>query len=159
MALRPTSADSQREYECTPLLRQYFLKSTDLSFHGTGILDNVAAELNARPRRRHGYRTPAQVLTKLLSNQSNQTGFALTARIRRLYVGRVKRTTTCPRTYRCQWWRRSARQPSPLWHGRGRADYRASFRSRTPNPPRGGNTAFPLNRCASVFRRQSSWRN
>jgi hypothetical protein len=34
------------------LLRQYFPKGTDLSFHGPGILDNVAAELNARPRKR-----------------------------------------------------------------------------------------------------------
>ena len=60
------------------LLRQYFPKSTDLSFHGPGILDNVAAELNARPRKRHGYRTPAEVLTELFSNQSNQTSVALT---------------------------------------------------------------------------------
>ena len=60
------------------LLRQYFPKSTDLSFHGRGILENVAAELNARPRKRHGYRTPAEVLTALLSNPSNQTGVALT---------------------------------------------------------------------------------
>ena len=60
------------------LLRQYFPKSTDLSFHGPGILDNVAAELNARPRKRHGYRTPAEVLSELLSNQSNQTGVATT---------------------------------------------------------------------------------
>ena len=60
------------------LLRQYFPKSTDLSFHGPGILDNVAAELNARPRKRHGYRTPAEVLTEILSNQSNQTGVATT---------------------------------------------------------------------------------
>ena len=60
------------------LLRQYFPKSTDLSFHGPGILDNVAAELNARPRKRHGYRTPAEVLTELLSNQSNQTSVATT---------------------------------------------------------------------------------
>ena len=60
------------------LLRQYFPKSTDLSFHGPGILDNVAAELNARPRKRHGYRTPAEVLTEILSNQSNQAGVATT---------------------------------------------------------------------------------
>lgn len=60
------------------LLRQYFPKSTDLSFHGPGILDNVAAELNARPRKRHGYRTPAEVLAEILSNPSNQTGVALT---------------------------------------------------------------------------------
>jgi len=61
------------------LLRQYFPKSTDLSFHGPGILDNVAAELNARPRKRHGYRTPAEVLAELLSNPTNQTGVAPTA--------------------------------------------------------------------------------
>ncbi|MGC5078512.1 IS30 family transposase, partial [Agrococcus sp. DT81.2] len=41
------------------LLRQYFPKGTDLSFHGPGLLDNVADELNARPRRRHDYETPA----------------------------------------------------------------------------------------------------
>jgi hypothetical protein len=60
------------------LLRQHFPKSTDLSFHGPGILENVAAELNARPRKRHGYRTPAEVLTTLISNPSNQTGVAPT---------------------------------------------------------------------------------
>jgi IS30 family transposase len=52
------------------LLRQYFPKGTDLSFHGPGILDNVAAELNARPRKRHGFRTPAEELDRLLSNPS-----------------------------------------------------------------------------------------
>jgi len=52
------------------LLRQYFPKSTDLSFHGPGILDNVAAELNARPRKRLGWRTPAEELDRLLSNPS-----------------------------------------------------------------------------------------
>lgn len=60
------------------LLRQYFPKSTDLSFHGPGILANVAAELNARPRKRHGYRTPSEVLTELLLNPSNQAGVATT---------------------------------------------------------------------------------
>ena len=52
------------------LLRQYFPKGTDLSFHGPGILDNVAAELNARPRKRHNWRTPAEELDRLLSNPS-----------------------------------------------------------------------------------------
>jgi IS30 family transposase len=52
------------------LLRQYFPKGTDLSFHGPGILDNVAAELNARPRKRHGWRTPAEELHRLLSDPS-----------------------------------------------------------------------------------------
>ena len=58
------------------LLREYFPKSTDLSFHGPGILENVAAELNRRPRKRHGYRTPAEVLATLFSNPTNQTGVA-----------------------------------------------------------------------------------
>ncbi|MGH3540487.1 MAG: IS30 family transposase [Pseudonocardiaceae bacterium] len=52
------------------LLRQYFPKGTDLSFHGLGILDNVAAELNARPRKRFGWRTPAEELNRLLSDPS-----------------------------------------------------------------------------------------
>jgi transposase, IS30 family len=52
------------------LLRQYFPKGTDLSFHGPGILDNVAAELNSRPRKRHHWRTPAEELNRLLSNPS-----------------------------------------------------------------------------------------
>jgi IS30 family transposase len=49
------------------LLRQYFPKSTDLSFYGPGLLDQVAAELNARPRKRLDYATPAEVLERLLS--------------------------------------------------------------------------------------------
>ena len=51
----------------TGLLRQYFPKSTDLSFYGPGMLDQVAAELNARPRKRHGFATPAEKLEQLLS--------------------------------------------------------------------------------------------
>jgi IS30 family transposase len=49
------------------LLRQYFPKGTDLAFHGAGILANVADELNRRPRKRHGWATPAEVLDRLLS--------------------------------------------------------------------------------------------
>jgi IS30 family transposase len=49
------------------LLRQYLPKSTDLSFHGPGILDNIAAELNARPRKRLNWATPAEVLNQLLA--------------------------------------------------------------------------------------------
>ncbi|GFG57146.1 IS30 family transposase [Mycolicibacterium murale] len=52
------------------LLRQYFPKGTDLSFWGPGFLDQVAAELNARPRKRHGFRTPAEELDRLLSDPS-----------------------------------------------------------------------------------------
>lgn len=60
------------------LLRQYFPKGTDLSFHGPGILDNVAAELNTRPRKRLGWETPAEALDKLLSEQQNSTSVAPT---------------------------------------------------------------------------------
>ncbi|WP_084792204.1 IS30 family transposase [Mycobacterium sp. E136] len=52
------------------LLRQYFPKGTDLSFYGPGWLDEVAAELNARPRKRHHWRTPAEELNRLLSDPS-----------------------------------------------------------------------------------------
>lgn len=52
------------------LLRQYFPKGTDLSFYGPGWLDEVAAELNARPRKRHNWRTPAEELNRLLSDPS-----------------------------------------------------------------------------------------
>jgi len=52
------------------LLRQYFPKGTDLSFYGPGWLDQVAAELNARPRKRHRWRTPAEELDRLLSDPS-----------------------------------------------------------------------------------------
>lgn len=52
------------------LLRQYFPKGTDLSFYGPGWLDKVAAELNARPRKRLKWRTPAEELDRLLSDPS-----------------------------------------------------------------------------------------
>ncbi len=58
------------------LLRQYLPKGTDLGFYGPGLLDNIAAELNARPRKRHGFRTPAEVLGPLLSTPTNNHGVA-----------------------------------------------------------------------------------
>jgi IS30 family transposase len=60
------------------LLRQYFPKSTDLSVHGPGILDHVAAELNNRPRKTLSWKTPAETLDQLLSQPSNPPGVALT---------------------------------------------------------------------------------
>ena len=54
------------------LLRQYFPKGTDLSFHGAGYLDYVAAELNNRPRKRLNWRTPAEALDRLLSSRSTR---------------------------------------------------------------------------------------
>ena len=58
------------------LLRQYFPKGTDLSFHGPGILENVAAELNNRPRKTLNWRTPAEALDKLLSDHDTKPGVA-----------------------------------------------------------------------------------
>ena len=49
------------------LLRQYFPKGTDLSFYGPGLLDQAAAELNSRPRKRLDFETPAEALQRLLS--------------------------------------------------------------------------------------------
>jgi transposase, IS30 family len=51
------------------LLRQYFPKGTDLSGYHRDYLDYVATELNQRPRKRHGWHTPAETLDHLLSNQ------------------------------------------------------------------------------------------
>ncbi|TCU82257.1 IS30 family transposase [Curtobacterium sp. PhB191] len=48
------------------LLRQYFPKSTDLTVHTPERLLEVAAELNSRPRKTLGYRTPAEAFEQLL---------------------------------------------------------------------------------------------
>jgi IS30 family transposase len=61
------------------LLRQYLPKGKDLSFYGPGMLDNIAAELNGRPRKTLNWRTPAEALDALLSGQSNPPGVASTA--------------------------------------------------------------------------------
>jgi IS30 family transposase len=58
------------------LLRQYFPKSTDLSFWGPGYLEQVAIEMNNRPRKTLNWRTPAEALDKLLSEHDNQPGVA-----------------------------------------------------------------------------------
>ena len=60
------------------LLRQYFPKNVDLAQFPKPHLDAVAAQLNARPRKRHGFRTPAEVLTELLSDHEKQAGVATT---------------------------------------------------------------------------------
>jgi IS30 family transposase len=49
------------------LLRQYFPKGTDLSVHDPARLVFVADELNNRPRKTLGWRTPAEALHELLS--------------------------------------------------------------------------------------------
>jgi IS30 family transposase len=48
------------------LLRQYFPKSTNLAQHSRAHLDFVSAELNARPRKTLGWKTPAEALNELL---------------------------------------------------------------------------------------------
>ena len=55
------------------LLRQYFPKGSDLSVHSVEHLDYVAAELNGRPRKTLGGRTPAEALNELLSNPYQPT--------------------------------------------------------------------------------------
>jgi transposase, IS30 family len=55
------------------LLRQYFPKGTDLSGYHPDYLDYVAAQLNDRPRKRHNWQTPREVLTTLLNNPTPPT--------------------------------------------------------------------------------------
>jgi len=50
------------------LLRQYLPKGTDLSVHSQTTLDAVAVQLNGRPRERHGWKTPAEMLDPILSS-------------------------------------------------------------------------------------------
>jgi IS30 family transposase len=61
------------------LLRQYLPKGTDLSFYGPGLLDQIASELNGRPRKTLNWRTPAEALDALLSPTSDPPGVAPTA--------------------------------------------------------------------------------
>jgi transposase, IS30 family len=54
------------------LLREYFPKGTDITDDQT-YLDLVGRELNNRPRRILGYRTPAEVFTDLLASEIAST--------------------------------------------------------------------------------------
>jgi transposase, IS30 family len=49
------------------LLRQYFPKGTDLAAHSREHLQAVADELNSRPRKTLGWKTPAQALDEVLA--------------------------------------------------------------------------------------------
>ena len=61
------------------LLRQYFPKGADLSVFGPDYLDHVAHKLNNRPRKRLGFKTPAEALDELLSDPHNPSVVASTA--------------------------------------------------------------------------------
>jgi transposase, IS30 family len=52
------------------LLRQCFLRGTDLAIHARTDLDAIADELNSRPRKTLGWQTPAERLAKLLAPTS-----------------------------------------------------------------------------------------
>ena len=60
------------------LLRQYFPKGTDLSGYHPDYLRFVANQLNERPRKRLGWRTPKEALRDLLSTSTDPPGVALT---------------------------------------------------------------------------------
>jgi IS30 family transposase len=48
------------------LLRQYFPKRTEIAHYTQAQLDDVAAELNGRPRQTLGFKTPSQALDEVL---------------------------------------------------------------------------------------------
>jgi IS30 family transposase len=52
------------------LLRQYFPKGSDLSVHSPQHLQAVADELNGRPRKTLGWKTPAEALAQFLDSQA-----------------------------------------------------------------------------------------
>jgi IS30 family transposase len=52
------------------LLRQYFPKGSDLSRHGPQYLAAVADELNGRPRKVLGWRTPAEAMAEFLDTRA-----------------------------------------------------------------------------------------
>lgn len=60
------------------LLRQYFPKGTELSQHTAEHLAFVARELNGRPRKTLGWKTPAQAFEELLLATQQEPGVATT---------------------------------------------------------------------------------
>jgi hypothetical protein len=68
----PVAARHQREHQ--PAATAVPPKGADLRTFSQADLDAIAHELNRRPRKTHGYRTPAEVYADLLNS-----GDALTA--------------------------------------------------------------------------------
>ena len=60
------------------LLREYLPKGTDLSVYTRADLDQIAASLNDRPRKRLGFYTPNEVLANLLTEDLTKHGVAST---------------------------------------------------------------------------------
>jgi IS30 family transposase len=60
------------------LLRQYLPKGTNLSVHSADDLNAIQARLNGRPRKILGFKTPAEALAQLLS-EDQQAGVATTS--------------------------------------------------------------------------------
>jgi IS30 family transposase len=52
------------------LLRQYLPKGSDLAVHSQQALDQIAAELNDRPRKTLGWMTPTEKMTELLNQEA-----------------------------------------------------------------------------------------
>ena len=87
-----TAATGTQVYFCDPhspwqrpsnentngLLRQYFPKGTNLSAHTAEHIANVEAEFNDRPRKRLGWKTPAEALADLLQSPPTTSSVALT---------------------------------------------------------------------------------
>ncbi|MGP9768501.1 IS30 family transposase, partial [Halomonas sp. AOP13-D3-9] len=59
------------------LIRQYFPKGTDFQLITDAKVRRVVNKLNDRPRKRLGYRTPAQVFLGEYSGALNTAGAAL----------------------------------------------------------------------------------
>jgi IS30 family transposase len=63
----------QRDFKenMNKLLRQYLPKGTDLSVYSQEQLDAIADQINNRPRKGLGVRSPLAVYTELLQNSNN----------------------------------------------------------------------------------------
>jgi IS30 family transposase len=60
------------------LLREYFPKGTDLAAITDRDIQAAVNQLNDRPRKRHGFRTPNEVLAEILTQRQTSTGVATT---------------------------------------------------------------------------------